>query len=172
MGTKRHRVMVRLCVLIGTLAVLLPGTMMSASAAPSVPQYTECSSTKAVAVDAHHTVYYLRTATVDVWVTFDKLVDYHDGSWCGSIRSHAQARVSGSDPNATIGGELNDVEGGRGEIWQSPFIAAGSSGTHDSWGPWRPANCGSVLAYYIDSAGVYYSWKNSSGEIWLYACAV
>jgi hypothetical protein len=48
MGTKRSRALVRLCVIMGTLALLLPGAIMTASAAPAVPHYTECQPTRAV----------------------------------------------------------------------------------------------------------------------------
>jgi hypothetical protein len=151
MGTKRSSVVVRHCVVIGTLALLLPGAIMSASAAPAVPHYTECQRTRAVAVYATYHQFGVNGASLQVWVTFDKLVDLNDSLyWCGKIRNHSQVRIAGNESGWMYGFLQDDSA----QIWNSPTVWA-SGGTTDSWGQWVSVRCGTVWTGFFDGSNTY-----------------
>jgi len=148
MRSTMRSAVVRLSVVVGTLALLLTGTLMTASAAPAMPHYTECQFTRAVAVWSTSNSYYYGGDRVQVWVTFDKLVDQGDTTyWCGKVRNHSQVRITGTHAGY-ITGYIHTSGGGCADCYYfNPYVYA-ASGTVDSWGAWKSVRCAGVQAQF------------------------
>lgn len=156
----RMSAVLTLVALFGSIACFAPTTHAAAPVSPQL--FIECQNTMAVAVGTQHLAF---TWGGEVWVTFDKLVDSHDGAFCGEIRNHSQLRLYSGGPSGNLGGWIDygstPAYSGQYHLDNSPRtpVPANNSGstiTYDNWGNWVAYSCGSVQAvYYLSNGSAY-----------------